>query len=390
VTSPLDFRAAGIHCGLKRRRLDLALVVSDRPASAAGVFTTNKVKAAPVLHSQRIVDSGSARAILCNSANANACTGAAGLRDAQQMGAQAAEELGMVSSQVIVASTGVIGAPLDMGAISSGIPRLVADLASSGDAAARAIMTTDTFPKTRAVRFKVAKGEVTIGGMAKGVGMIQPDMATTLCFLTTDAAIDPPLLQATLHQAIEGSFNRVTVDGDTSTNDCAILLANGASGLRIEEGTLEYDSFCTALASITVELAKMLVRDAEGGTKVIALTVEGAKDDEEALRAAFTIANSPLVKTAFYGCQANWGRVLAAAGRADVEMDEARSDIWFNGIQVARGGLAVAENMALAEVELRKPEIDVRLSLGAGSGRATVWTSDLTEEYVRINGSYIS
>lgn len=390
VTSPQGFRAAGIHCGLKKTKLDLALVLSDRPASAAGLFTQNKVKAAPVLHSRRVIATGSARAILCNSANANACTGDSGLRDAQEMGSLAAEELGLVSSQVVVASTGVIGVPLDMGAIRSGIPRLVADLAPSGETAAKAIMTTDTYPKAAAVRFKVGEKEVVIGGMAKGVGMIQPNMATTLCFLTTDAAMAPALLQATLHQAIEGSFNRVTIDGDTSTNDCAILLANGASGVEIEADSDEYQSFVAALGSITVDLAKMLVRDAEGGTKVITLTVDGAKDDAEALRAAFTIANSPLVKTAFYGGQANWGRVLAAAGRADVEMDESRSDILFNGVAVARGGLPVLENMASAELELRKPEIEVQVSLAAGSGSATVWTSDLTEEYVRINGSYIS
>ena len=390
VTSPAGFRASGVHCGLKKSHLDLALVVSERPAAVAGVFTTNQVKAAPVLYSQRVVAGGAARAILCNSGNANACTGEPGLRDAQEMAALVADELGLVSSQVVVASTGVIGVPLDMSALRRGIPRVVAELGSAGDTAARAIMTTDNFPKTFAARVRLGEREVTIGGMTKGAGMIHPNLATTLCFLTTDAAVRADALQSALRSAVAVSYNAITVDGDTSTNDAVVLLANGASGVDVETGTPEYDSFVLALTAVALELAKMIVRDAEGGTKLISIRVEGAASDDEARRAAFTIANSPLVKTAFYGCQANWGRILAAAGRAGVRMDETKSEVWFNDVRVVRDGLAVGRDLRAAEVEMRKPEVAVRVGLGVGSGTALVWTSDLTEEYIRINGSYIS
>jgi glutamate N-acetyltransferase/amino-acid N-acetyltransferase len=390
VTSPAGYRASGVHCGLKKSDLDLALVVSDRPAAVAGVFTTNRVKAAPVLYSQRVVASGAARAIVCNSGNANACTGEAGLRDAVETASLVADELELLSNQVIVASTGVIGVPLDMTKLRDGIPRAVAGLEASGEAAARAIMTTDKFRKTSAARFRIGETVVTIGGMTKGAGMIHPDLATTLCFLTTDAAVAPRTLDAALRAAVAGSYNSITVDGDTSTNDCVIVLANGASGASIEEVTPEYDTFVAALSLVALDLAKMIVRDAEGGTKLMAIRVEGARDDGEARRAAFTIANSPLVKTAFYGCQANWGRILAAAGRAGVAMDETATEVWFNDVRVVEGGLAVARDQRAAEAEMRKPEVTVRVDLGVGVGSALVWTSDLTEEYIRINGSYIS
>jgi glutamate N-acetyltransferase/amino-acid N-acetyltransferase len=390
VTSPAGFRASGVHCGLKKSSLDLALVVSERPATVAGLFTRNVVKAAPVLYSQRIVAGGAARAIVCNSGNANACTGAAGLRDTQETASLIADELGLVSSQVIVASTGVIGVPLDMAKLRAGIPQVVAELGASGEGAARAIMTTDNFPKTFAARVRLGETDVTIGGMTKGAGMIHPDLATTLCFLTTDAGVAAEPLQAALATAVAGSYNSITVDGDTSTNDSVVLLANGASGAQLERGTPEYDLFVQALSTVTLELAKMIVRDAEGGTKLMGIRVEGALSDDEARRAAFTIANSPLVKTAFYGCQANWGRIIAAAGRAGVAMNEAASEVWFNDVRVVRDGLAVARDLRAAEAEMRKPEVTVRVVLGVGSGSALVWTSDLTEEYIRINGSYIS
>jgi glutamate N-acetyltransferase/amino-acid N-acetyltransferase len=239
------------------------------------------------------------------------------------------------------------------------------------------------------VRVRLSEGIVTIGGMAKGAGMIQPDMATTLCFLTTDAAIAPALLDQALHRAIGGSFNRITVDGDTSTNDSAIVMANGAAEVEVSAGD-DFELFVVGLSEVALKLAKDVVRDAEGGTKLLEIRVHGAADDAEASRAAYTIANSPLVKTAFYGCQANWGRILAAAGRAGVEMVEATTDIAFNGVQVARGGMPVVANMAAAESELRGDEIVVDVELAVGDGAATVWTSDFTEEYIRINGSYIS
>ncbi|MEE2777732.1 MAG: bifunctional glutamate N-acetyltransferase/amino-acid acetyltransferase ArgJ [Acidobacteriota bacterium] len=390
ITAPAGYRAAGVHCGLKRSKLDLALILSDRPATVAGVFTRNVVKAAPVLVSQRVVAGGAARAILCNSGNANCCTGERGMNDAQDMASQLAEELGLVSSHVAVCSTGHIGAWLDMAAVRAGIPKVVAELGSSGAAAAEAVLTTDTVPKTSAARIRLAGGEVVVGGMSKGAGMIHPDMATTLCFLTTDAAVPAPVLQEALGAAIDGSFNCITVDGDTSTNDTALALANGAAGVEVPDSGPDFDAFVAGLAAVALELAKMVVRDAEGGTKLIGVTVEGAADAAEAKRAANTIATSPLVKTAFYGCQANWGRIIAAAGRASVAMVEAETRIWFNSVLVAEGGMVVDDNLAAAEAELRKPNVDVRIDLASGAAATTVWTSDLTEEYIRINGSYIS
>ena len=391
VTTPVGFRAAGVCCGLKQDALDLALILSDRPATVAGVFTQNKVKAAPVLYSQTVVATGSARAILCNSANANACTGVQGNQDAQEMATLTADELGLPSSQVLVASTGVIGVPLEMDAIRSGIPIVVKELGPSATAAAEAILTTDNFAKTIAASLRTTDGVIKLGGITKGAGMIQPNMATTLSFLTTDAALPAALLQASLENAIEGSFNRITVDGDTSTNDCALLLSNGASGVSLEKGSKDLELFQQVLAKICVALAKMVVRDGEGATKLVEVTVTGARSEPEARRAAFTIANSPLVKTALYGCQLNWGRVIASAGRANVDMCEDRTNVWFNEHLVARGGTAVELDLVAATRELEEEsEIGVRIDLGVGESRATVWTCDLTEEYIRINGSYIS
>ena len=390
VTSPLGYRAAGVCCGLKQDTLDLALLVSDRPASLGGVFTSNKIQAAPVLYSRRVVASGVARAVIANSSNANACTGEPGLHDAHEMAALCADELGLLSSQVLVASTGVIGVPMQMEALRSGIPKVVEKLGPSDLDAAQAILTTDTVVKRRAVRVTTAGGEITIGGIAKGAGMIQPNMATTLCFLTTDAALAPEVVQRALAAAIEGSFNRVTIDGDTSTNDCAFLLANGASGISVEEDSADLVAFQTALEDVCVDLAKMLVRDGEGATKLVEVTVEGAVDEIEARRAAFTIANSPLVKTALYGCQVNWGRVIAAAGRADVEMSEGDSKVWFNRHLVAENGMALELDLSAVTRELAAPEVAVRIDLGVGAASATVWTCDLSEDYIRINGSYIS
>ena len=390
VVSPLGYRAGGVCCGLRKSALDLALLVSDRPASVGGVFTRNKVQAAPVLYSRRVVAKGVARAVICNSSNANACTGDQGLLDAQEMAALTADELGLLSSQVIVASTGVIGVPLRMEAIRSGIPKVVQALGPSDADAAQAILTTDSFVKRRAVCLTTPAGEVTIGGVTKGAGMIQPNMATTLCFLTTDAALSPALVHNALATAIEGSFNRVTVDGDTSTNDCAFLLANGASGIALEEGSPEFAAFQVALEEVCVELAKMLVRDGEGATKMVEVTVDGAADDDEARRAAFKIANSPLVKTALYGCQINWGRVIAAAGNADVEMSEGDSKIWFMERLVAARGVAIEQDLSAVTRELAGAEVSIRIDLGVGSASATVWTCDLSEDYIRINGNYIS
>ena len=388
AASPKGFRAAGVHCGVKSERLDLALLVSEVPAAAAGVFTTNKVKAAPVRYSQRAVAAGRAQAVVVNSGNANACTGEPGFADAAEMAQLAGQALGLDPELVLVASTGVIGVPLPMEAIRAGIPRAARELAADGDLAARAILTTDTFPKTAAVRAKIGGVEVTIGGMAKGAGMIHPNLATTLCFLTTDAAAPAAVLRGALKRAVQPSFNSITVDGDTSTNDTVLLLANGrAGGAPITNGDA-LAVFSAGLTLVASALARMVVRDGEGATRLVEIAVEGAVSDIEAHQAAMTVANSLLVKTALHGGEPNWGRILAALGRSGVEMAEETTDVFFADLAVVRGGLGVPGVWDAAAAALEEKEISVRIRLGVGTGAATVWTSDLSEEYVRINGSY--
>jgi glutamate N-acetyltransferase/amino-acid N-acetyltransferase len=388
AASPKGFRAAGIHCGVKREKADLALLVSEVPASAAGVFTTNKVKAAPVRYTQRAIAGGRSQAIVVNSGNANACTGDAGLADAAEMADVASKALGLDADLVLVASTGVIGVPLPMDAIRSGIPRAVRELSSDGAAAAGAILTTDNFPKTAATRLEINGVEVTIGGMAKGAGMIHPNLATTLCFLTTDASVPPAVLRGALKRAVSESFNAITVDGDTSTNDTVLLLANGrAGGPSITNGGA-LSRFTEGLTLVAGELARMVVRDGEGATKLVEIAVEGAASDLEARQAAMTVANSLLVKTALHGGDPNWGRILAALGRSGVEMNEATTDVSFGELPVVLGGLGVPGVSGAAAAVLEEKEISVRIGLGVGDGHARVWTSDLSEEYVRINGSY--
>ena len=388
AASPKGFRAAGVHCGIKREKPDLALLVSDVPASAAGVFTTNKVKAAPVRYTQRAVADGHAQAVVMNSGNANACTGEAGLADASEMARLAGEALGLDPVLVLVASTGVIGVPLPMDPIRAGIPAAARALAADGRSAAEAIRTTDSFVKTAAVRLEIDGVTVTIGGMAKGAGMIHPNMATTLCFLTTDASVPPAVLRGALKRAVADSFNSITVDGDTSTNDTVLLLANGqAGGAPITNGEA-LTRFTAGLAQVATELARMVVRDGEGATKLVEIAVEGAASELEARQAAMTVANSLLVKTALHGGEPNWGRILAALGRSGVEMAEESTDVFFGDLAVVRGGLGVAGVWDAAAAKLEAKEITIRIGLGIGSGAARVWTSDLSEEYVRINGSY--
>jgi glutamate N-acetyltransferase/amino-acid N-acetyltransferase len=388
ATSPKGFRSAGVHCGVKREKPDLALLVSDVPASAAGVFTTNKVKAAPVRYTQRAVAAGRAQAIVVNSGNANACTGGPGFADSEEMAKLTAASLGLAADLVLVASTGVIGVPLPMDAIRSGIPVAVNALSSDGEGAARAILTTDNFPKTAAVRLDIDGVGVTIGGMAKGAGMIHPNMATTLCFLTTDASVPPAVLRGALKRAVQDSFNSITVDGDTSTNDTVLLLANGcAGGAPITNGEA-LTRFTAALTLVAGELARMVVRDGEGATKLVEISVEGAASDLEARQAAMTVANSLLVKTALHGGEPNWGRILAALGRSGVEMSEETTDVSFGSLDVVRGGLGVPGVWDAAAAALGEKEVSIRIRLAVGNGAAKVWTSDLSEEYVRINGSY--
>ena len=313
-----------------------------------------------------------AQAIVVNSGNANACTGEPGLENSAEMAALAADALGLETGLVLVASTGVIGVPLPMDAIRSGIPRAASALSSDGTAAARAILTTDNFPKTAAARFDIDGVEVTIGGMAKGAGMIHPNMATTLCFLTTDAALPPAVLRQALSRAVAASFNAITVDGDTSTNDTVLLLANGrAGGAPITNGDA-FARFTEGLTLVAGELARMVVRDGEGATKLVEISVEGAASDIEAHQAAVTVANSLLVKTALHGGEPNWGRILAALGRSGVEMSEETTDVSFGKLPVVRGGLGVPNVWDAAAAALEEKQISVRIHLGIGTGAAKV------------------
>jgi glutamate N-acetyltransferase/amino-acid N-acetyltransferase len=390
ITAPKGFRAAGVHCGIKNAKPDLALLMSDTLATAAGMFTTNAVRAAPVLVSQEKIQTGAAQAVVVNSGNANACTGARGLADAREMTALAAGALGMADEFVLVASTGIIGVPLPMAAIRRGIPAAARGLGRDGTAAAQAILTTDAFPKTAAVRIDLAGTPVTIGGMAKGAGMIHPQMATTLCFLTTDAAMPPGLLREALRAAVDRSFNCISVDGDTSTNDTVILLANGAAGHSpLLDAGEPFARFTAGLTEVASTLARMVVRDGEGASKVVSVTVRGARSSGEAKLAAGAIMTSPLVKTALYGAEPNWGRVIAAVGRSGAVVREDRVAIWIGGHQVCSGGIA-AEAAGPAAAAMRAAEFEIAVDLGLGDGSFTGWMSDLNEAYVKINAGYMT
>jgi glutamate N-acetyltransferase/amino-acid N-acetyltransferase len=389
VTTPLGFRAAGVSAGIKPKGLDLALLVSDRPATAAGVFTTNRAQAAPVLVSREHLarSGGVARAIVVNSGCANACTGDAGLDAAREMAAQTATLLGCAPDQVLVASTGVIGVRLKIENIRSGLPEAISALgADQGSAAAQAIMTTDPFPKEAAARVSVGGGEVTVGGMAKGSGMIEPMLATMLAFVTTDAALPKALLERALREVVDDTFNAITVDGECSTNDCVIVLANGASGVSIDEQS--YGAFADALRAVCVRLALGIVRGGEGATKLITVTVTGGASAAEARRAAKAIANSPLVKTAIHGGDPNWGRLIAVAGRAGVEFELRRAAVMIGSIVLFKDGRPYDEAAPEAAEYLRNDDIAVSVHLGAGAASSTVWTCDLSAEYVRINAEY--
>ena len=393
VVAPLGFLASGVSAGLKPDgRRDLALVAAETSVPAAAVFTTNKVVAAPVLISRRHISAGRARAVVINAGNANACTGPQGEADAIAMADAVAAGLGCNPHEVVVSSTGVIGVPLPVGKIVSAMPEAVAALdRRGGDAAAAAIMTTDTVAKQTAVTLEAGGRRVSVGGMAKGSGMIAPKMATMLAVLTTDAPLTSEACDVALRSAVDVTFNRITVDSDTSTNDMCLLLASGAvGGEPISPSDPAFADVAAAVLTVARELARMVVRDGEGATKLIAVTVIGAASDVDADVAAFAIANSPLVKTAIFGGDANWGRVAAAAGRSGCALDPASLDIRFAGIEVCTGGIAVAFDEDAAAEALAQPDIDVEVDLHLGSGTATVWTCDLTYEYVRINGEYRS
>jgi len=391
VTAPAGFRAAGIACGIKRNGTsDLALIVSDRPAASAGVFTLNKVQAAPVAVSkERLAASGGrGRAIVINSGCANACTGPEGRRTAEMMADAAAAAAVVDPSQVLVASTGVIGVALDRDTVTAGIAAAAAVLSSGGGSdAARAIMTTDPFPKEAAVEVRVANGSFRVGGIAKGSGMIEPLMATMLAVLTTDAAVEPGLLRRALTAVVDDTFNAITVDGECSTNDCVFALANGASGIVISEN--DFDLFVDALRRVAEPLAMDIVRGGEGATKLITIEVSGAQSDAEAKTAARAIANSPLVKTAVHGADPNWGRLVAVAGRARVALDLDRARIQIGDVELFAGGRPYDERAPEASEHLKRRDVMLRVDLGTdGGGRARMWTCDLSAEYVKINAEY--
>lgn len=390
ITAAKGFRAAGLHCGIKAaRKRDLALVLSDGLASLAAMFTTNKVKAAPVLVSQERSQSGVAQAIIISSGNANACTGAQGLADAREMTALVARALGIADEFVLIASTGVIGTPLPMGAIRQGIPRLVEVLETGGTDAAEAILTTDAFPKTAAVQVDIDGTTVTVGGMTKGAGMIHPQMATTLTFITTDAAIDTPWLRSALRTAVNQSYNCISVDGDTSTNDSIFILANGRAGnAPITEEGETFAHFQTALNLVTTTLAKQIVRDGEGASKVLTVTVRGARTPQDAKAAVTAISTSLLVKTALAGADPNWGRVMAALGRSGAMLEEDRVAISIGAVPVVRGGIGIPSSLPAAAAAMSNPEAELLVELNMGSASHTGWTSDLNESYVKFNSKY--
>ncbi|MFH7320162.1 bifunctional glutamate N-acetyltransferase/amino-acid acetyltransferase ArgJ [Desulfurivibrio sp. D14AmB] len=386
------FRAAAVKSGIRGKdRLDLGLIVSERPAAAAGVFTTNTVKAAPVLLGMERLRSGRAQAILVNSGIANACTGEEGMRGARLCGAMAADALGIAEELVQLSSTGVIGMQLDVECFRLGIPRLAAALAPDGlEAVGRAIMTTDTAPKSAVRTFELDGVEVRIAGLAKGAGMIMPNMATMLCFILTDAAVDPALLRRMLRRAVETSFNRITIDGDTSTNDTVLLLANGSSGAPpLVEGSPVQLLFEEQLHALCLDLARQVVRDGEGASKLVTIRVDGAVDGAQARQAARTIANSNLVKTAFFGEDANWGRIIAALGRSGATFDQNAVSIAFDDVVMVKGGVGQgAEVEARATAVLKQPEFTVTVDLRAGSAAADYLTCDFSIDYVKINADY--
>jgi glutamate N-acetyltransferase/amino-acid N-acetyltransferase len=392
VTAPGGFRSAALHCGIKARSgaLDLAVIAADAPASAAALFTTNLVQAAPVLVSKAhlALSGGLARGIVVNSGCANACTGEQGMADAMLMATETAAALDCGPEQVLVASTGVIGVNLTMSKVVPGIRAAASALArDKGGETARAIMTTDPFPKEHAVHVQTARSTFTVGGTAKGSGMIEPMMATMIGFLTTDAVVPPSLLARALRESAADTFNAITVDGECSTNDSLFALASGTSGVVIDEDA--YPSLLEALLAVSRELAIGIVRGGEGATKLIAVNVHDARTREDARQVARTIANSPLVKTAVHGADPNWGRIVAAAGRSGVPFDPNRATVYVGGIMLFENGLPHDDAAPLAAEHLKNTDVSIDVYLGTGGQRdATMWTCDLTAEYVRINGEY--
>lgn len=394
VCAAKGFLASGIHCGIRKNKTkkDLALIYSEKRASAAAVYTTNLVKGAPLTVTRENISDGFAQAVICNSGNANTCN-ANGIEIATQMCALLGEELHISGKDVVVASTGVIGQPLDIAPIQKGIPALVAGLGKNSEAACEGIMTTDTKLKEIAYEFKAGGKLCRIGGIAKGSGMIHPNMATMLVFVTTDCAIAPALLRAALCEDVKTSFNMVSVDGDTSTNDMVTVLANGLAGNDlIDSAGEDYNAFCKALHAVTSYLCRMIAADGEGATKLLECRVCGAVDEENARIAAKAVVCSSLFKAAMFGADANWGRVLCAIGYSGAKVDVNKIDVSFcsaaGSVEVCKGGAGVEFSESEAKKILSEKEITVQLSLGDGAGCAVAWGCDLTYDYVKINGDY--
>jgi len=393
ITTPQGYLAAGVACGLKKNgQPDLALVISEHEAVVAGVFTTNRVKGHSLVRSMEKMARGSTRGAIINSGNANACVGDAGLDDADEMAAAVADAIGCQPDDILTGSTGVIGKRLDMQAIRSGVRQATASLDhddSAGHRAERAIMTTDLLPKEGVTQFPVQNVTVTLAGMAKGSGMIHPNMATMICVMTTDATIGQPLLHQLLLDVTNQTFNRVSVDGDTSVCDMVLVMANGSAlAPEILPGTAEANLFREALMTISTHLARLIARDGEGATKLAEIQVHGAKTATDAYQIVQAVGRSPLVKTALYGEDANWGRILTAAGYSGADFDPCGCDIYLGGLKVCEGGNALLFDEKEAKDILKQDEILIRIELTDGNASDHLWTCDFSCDYVKINGSY--
>ncbi len=394
VTSPHGFRAGATYAGIKKKKgensLDLCLLASEVPCTTAALFTTNKIKSAPVLLDQERLKKGKAVALIANSGCANACTGEQGMTDAREMAALAANSIGVSPEDILVASTGVIGQPLPINKIKASI-RQINLSKEGGHKLAWAIMTTDTVPKETAVSARVGDTKFTIGGVAKGAGMIHPNLATMFCFLTTDAAVDLAFLKSALRKAADVSFNMISIDGDTSPSDTVLIMANGLAGNKpISRGSQRADTFQQALNQVCIYLAKAIARDGEGATKLIEITVNGAASVADARLAARTVVSSPLVKTAVHGGDPNWGRIIPAVGQSGAEVVESKIDLYIGDISVLKGGkpLAISEQ-SIAQI-FKQGEVPISVNLNLGTASATAWGCDLSEEYVTINSQYMT
>ena len=390
ITSVKGFKASGIHCGLKKKNKDLALIYSDVPAVSAGVFTTNKAAASPVIISKEIIDGkNKVQAIIINSGNANACTGVEGHLDALEVQKKCAESLQLNSHEVLISSTGVIGEKLNVSAITENLSSLKNNLKDDGGLdAANAIMTTDTVPKSFALKVKLSKGEITIGGIAKGSGMIMPNMATMLGFITTDAKINGELLQSSLTEVVNDSFNKISVDGETSTNDMVLMLANELSNIEILPNTVDYLIFLSALKDLSIKMAKSIVFDGEGATKFITINIKNASSKSEANLIARSLANSPLVKTAINGGDPNWGRIISAASSCGAEIKPENVSIYFNDLAILQPGFKTDYIEQDAANILANKNIVITLDLNLGLANTTWWTCDYSEDYIKINAHY--